>query len=813
VSLYDHKKIEKKWQKEWEAKDVYRTKKEPGEKKFYVLDMFPYPSGSGLHVGHPRGYTATDVYSRYKRMNGFDVLHPMGWDAFGLPAENYAIKTNTHPKEITEQAINTFRKQIQDLGLSYDWDREIDTHSPEYYKWTQWIFLKLYEKGLAYKKKAPVNWDPVDQTVLANEQVLPDGTAERSGAKVVKKDLEQWFFKITDYADELIDGLDKVDWPESTVKNQKNWIGRSNGAEIEFSVKDSSEKIKVFTTRPDTLFGATYVVLSPEHKLVDVLSGNISNWDEVSSYIEEAKNKTEIDRTSEDKEKTGVVLNGLKVVNPANKEELPIFIADYVLAHYGTGAIMAVPAHDDRDLQFAIKFGLDIKPVIAQVNSESEIKPGFTEAKIKSMRESGFAHTGDGFLFNSGKFDGLSSEDAKKAITEFVGGKLKVTYKLRDWLVSRQRYWGAPIPIVYDPEGEAHSIPEKHLPWLLPTDVEFMPKGTSPLGSSKELLERTEKIFGKGWKPEIDTMDTFVCSSWYYFRFTDPKNEKEFALGDAIKKWLPVDVYVGGAEHTVLHLMYARFFTKALRDMGYASFDEPFIKLRHPGLIMASDGRKMSKSLGNVINPDEMVETFGADSTRMYEMFMGPFNQPIAWSVDNIVGVRRFIERVWKIKEKVSDDAETSVGAVSLLHKTIKKVSDDIEDFKFNTAVSSLMILVNEFDKQKKISSKDFRLLLKILSPFAPHVSEELWFDLGEGGSVVVEKWPDYDEKKIVSEGFDIAVQVNGKVRGSFHIDSEIGEEEIKNQAMKVESVRKWISGESIKKVIYVENKLVNIVV
>lgn len=949
MNEYDHKKIEEKWQKKWEEEKVNKTPDKVNDKKCYILDMFPYPSGSGLHVGHPKGYIATDIYSRYKRMKGFSVLHPMGWDAFGLPAENYAIKTNIHPEETTREAIANYKKQIKSLSLSYDWDREIDTHSPEYYKWTQWIFLKFYEKGLAYKKKALVNWDPIDQTVLANEQVLADGTAERSGAKVEKKNLEQWFFKITDYADELIDDLDKIDWPESTITNQRNWIGRSEGAEIEFSVKysekDFDEKIKVFTTRPDTLFGATYIVLSPEHELVEKLSGQISNWDEVLKYIKEANNKTDIDRTAESKEKTGVELKGLKAINPANKKEIPIFIADYVLAHYGTGAIMAVPAHDERDFLFAKKFDLQIQQVVepcfVQTWEPGAVKEGMPfvereaimvivkhwsedkyiglkwkkvdwqtlitggieegqtpeEAAIAEIREetgylnpkfikklsrfhskffhvpkgvNRFAHfhtlyyelkdgekedisqeeqnnhdvawftakemeefltpeghqyiwslftknvfvcTGYGHLVNSDKFNGLESEEAKIKITKFVGGKIKTTYKLRDWLISRQRYWGAPIPIVYDPEGRAHAIPEEHLPWLLPTDVEFKPKGTSPLGSSKELLERTEKIFGKGWVPEVDTMDTFVCSSWYYIRFTDSKNDKEFASKENIKNWLPVDVYVGGAEHTVLHLMYARFFTKAMRDMGYINFNEPFLKLRHQGLIIAPDGRKMSKSLGNVINPDDIVETYGADSMRLYEMFMGPFSQSISWSTNNILGVRRFIEKVWKLKDKVKDGKLENNEIEILFNQTVKKIGEDIENFKFNTAISSLMILSNELYKEKDISLIHYSLFLILLSPFAPHVCQEIWFILGNKNFILEEDWPEYDENKIIYTKFKIIIQVNGKVRGELDIVEEFSEEEMREKSLALTSIKKWTEGKIIKKVIYIKNKLINIVV
>jgi leucyl-tRNA synthetase len=624
MDKYDHKKIEKKWQDKWEEDKIYATK-EDGEKA-YVLDMFPYPSGEGLHVGHVENYAATDIYSRYLRMTGHDVLHPIGWDAFGLPAENYAIKTGVHPREITEKAINNFRRQIKNIGLSYNWERELGTHTPEYYKWTQWLFLKLYENGLAYKKKAKVNWCDSCKTVLANEQVV-SGECERCGNAVVQKDLKQWFFKITDFAEDLVNDLDDVDWPESTVINQRNWVGKSKGAEIDFEVKGTQEKIKVFTTRPDTLFGATYMVLAPEHPLIETLKDTIENINEVLKYVDETAKRTDIERSAEGKEKTGIELKGVRAVNPANTSDIPVFIADYVLSHYGTGAIMAVPAHDERDYEFANKFNLPIVEVIAGGDISKE------------------AYVGDGKLVNSSEFDGVDAEFAKEEITKKVAGELKTTYKLRDWLVSRQRYWGVPIPIVYDADGNAEPVPDEHLPWLLPTDVEFKPTGVSPLADSKELHSRVEKIFGAGYTPEVDTMDTFVCSSWYYFRFADNNNKDEFASKESIEKWLPVDMYMGGAEHTVLHLLYARFITKFLNKIGHVDFIEPFKALRHQGMILAGDGRKMSKSLGNVINPDDVVETVGADSLRMYEMFMGPIDQAKPWNTDNVAGVRRFLER------------------------------------------------------------------------------------------------------------------------------------------------------------------------
>ena len=759
---YDHKKIEAKWQKIWEETQAFKAEENSDKPKQYILDMFPYPSGDGLHVGHVEGYTATDIYSRYKRMRGFSVLHPMGWDAFGLPAENYAIKTGVPPQETTDKSINNFRNQIKALGLSYDWSREVGTHNPDYYRWTQWLFAKFFEKGLVYKKKALVNWDPVDQTVLANEQVLPDGTAERSGAKVEKRDLEQWFFKITDYADELADSLEEVDWPESTKINQRNWIGRSDGAQIKFPISNSQFLIEVFTTRPDTLFGATYLVLAPEHEEISNLKSKITNWDEILRYIEVTKSKSDMERNAKGKEKTGVELKGIKAINPANNEEIPVWIADYVLGHYGTGAIMAVPAHDERDHEFAKKFGLPIREI--------------------------------------------ELEDPKE-ITKRVGGTWTKKYRLRDWLISRQRYWGAPIPIVYDPQGVAHAVPEEHLPWMLPTDVEFKPTGTSPLGQSKEFAERTERIFGKGWTPEVDTMDTFVCSSWYFFRFVDSKNEKEFASKKEMQKWLPVDLYVGGAEHTVLHLLYARFFTKALRDMGYIAFGEPFLKLRHQGTILAEDSRKMSKRWGNVINPDDMTSKFGADALRMYEMFMGPLEAMKPWSTKNIAGLERFLERIWRLSSQGQSLAQGSPRTVlsptldTLLNQTIKKVGDDIENLKMNTAVSALMILLNGIEAGA--SKAAYETFIKLLTPFAPHMASEL----AEKHSIDLSVWPAYDESKLIAETIKIAVQVNGKVRGTIELPVDAPEEEAVRLARA--AAEKWLTATE-KKVIYVPGKIIN---
>lgn len=1122
MEKYDHTKIEGKWQKKWEQDKLYRTDNSSKKEKKYILDMYPYPSGDGLHVGHIEGQVATDIYARFLRHKGFNVLHPMGWDAFGLPAENFAIKTGVPPQETTEKAITNFRSQEKRMGLSFDWDREINSSAPDYYKWTQWLFLELYKNGLAEKKKAPVNWCDSCKTVLANEQVV-NGHCERCGHEVAKKDLEQWFAKITDYADQLIDDLDELDWPESTKIAQRNWIGRSEGAKLRFPVagkfhfvilhgyKSSSEinfhpwiqqelesrghtveipdlpepdnpqaqieyvqkninltentvlvghslgtivamkvlessKVKVrklvlaggftepnfkddrergfadnfewsfdfdqiraqaseitllhdpndyaipeseakklervlqgnlqivageeahfvgkkepavlnavlpalevFTTRPDTLYGATYMVVAPEHQFLTTFKDQITNWSEVETYVTEARNKSDIERTAEGKEKTGVRLEGVEAINPATQEAIPIFVADYVLVQYGTGAIMAVPAHDERDGEFAEKFGVEIRQVIKPVfvdnlnppaegvevvprdvahvlirkkstdeflllywkdenwgpekpvtfviggieagedviegaKREAEEETGLTDLKhvttipLRSEARFHAAHkgvnrvaqntfmvfetegelnvpaeelaihepkwiakekvaselntneenffwqryldeeytfTGAGKLINSGDFDGVDSEVAKRKITEVVGGEVTTTYKLRDWLISRQRYWGAPIPIVYDPEGNVHMVPEEHLPWLLPTDVDFEPKGYSPLSKSKELFERTEKLFGKGWKPEVDTLDTFVCSSWYFFRFPDPHNETAFADKELLEKWLPVDTYMGGAEHTVLHLLYSRFITKAFRDIGYVSIDEPFTRLRHQGMIHAADGRKMSKSLGNVINPDEVVVQVGADSMRLFEMFMGPVEQMKPWNTDNMAGVRRFLERVWKVSQELiagSFAPETAEEVARELERTVSKVGKDIETFDFNTAISQMMIFVNLLSEKPTITQEDLERFLIVLAPFAPHMTEELWQQLGHSESIHVQSWPEVDESKLVDKMATIVVQVNGKVRDSFRVAVDSSQEEVEKQAKESPALEKWLGEGEIKKIVFVPNKLINYV-
>jgi leucyl-tRNA synthetase len=1114
---YDHKKIEKKWQREWAKKQLYKASdsKNPEQNEF-VLFEFPYPSGN-LHVGHWYAMALPDIYARKKRMEGKNVLYPVGFDAFGLPAENAAIKRGLDPKKWTYSNIKTMRAQLETMGASFDTSREIITSDSEYYSWTQWLFTKMFERGLAYRKKSVVNWDPVDKTVLANEQVLADGTAERSGAKVEKRDLEQWFLKITDYADRLIKDLDPLDWPEEIKQAQRNWIGKSDGAEFEFKIvqenpptfyqffgsgkihedepyverdaimalvkhwsedkylglrwkkvdwetlitggveksqtpeeaarteieqetgyknlkllnyfgsadsrfyhgpkkqnryghfhmyvfqlendekKPLSEEeqsnhnpvwltrkeletfalpsshrylinlyehkgkqqeygVKVFTTRPDTLYGVTYLVLAPEHPLVSHFIHQSSNAIEIDEYVRTARTRNQIERTTETKEKTGVELKGVKAMNPATGETIPVFVADYVLDTYGTGAIMAVPAHDERDFQFAKKYTLPIKEVITPyfIDPESMPVPGkpvvrrtnvrcivkhwqedtflavtwkpqyyggrtflvtggvedsedIVQSAIREIQEetgyqnikyvgevrdevhaeyyaqhkdvNRFAvvktlvftledgtkkekstedqklhdnvwvprkdlkktisgaelpyvidiflgnerpYTGFGELKNSGEFSGIRSEEARKKIAEKFG-KVTVTYKLRDWSIGRQRYWGTPVPIVYDPEGKPHAIPEKHLPWKLPTDVDHTPTGEPPLARSRELAKRTEKIFGKGWKPDVETMDTFVDSSWYYIRYTDPNNKNKIADQKKIKNWLPVDYYFGGAEHTTLHLLYSRFFYKVMHDIGLVENTEPFTKRLNRGLILGPDGNKMSKSKGNVINPDDIVAKLGADTVRMYLAFIGPYNEPgsYPWDPNGVVGIRRFLERVWKLalrEPKFRSASESkfvslrATGLESQLNKTIKKVSEDIEALKYNTAISALMILLNTATKLDTVSQEEYETILKLLAPFAPHITEELWANLGHKTSIHLEPWPHFDPSTIQADMVTIVVQVNGKVRAEFQAEPAIAEAEATKRAQELAQIKKWLDGKQIKKIIFVPGKLVNIV-
>ncbi|MDD2935151.1 MAG: leucine--tRNA ligase [Candidatus Pacebacteria bacterium] len=819
MNKYNHKEIEQKWQEKWQKDNAFKIDKDDNSKpKYYILDMFPYPSGDGLHMGHTESYTASDVYYRFKKMQGFNVLHPQGFDAFGLPAENFAIKTKVHPAETTEKNINTYIGQMKMLGLAYDFDEKAITSDPKYYKWTQWIFEQFYKNGLVYKKTSKTNWCPSCQTVIANEQVV-DGKCERCGTEIEQKEVPSWFFKITDFADDLIEGLKKIDWPEHTKKNQVNWIGKSEGAEIEFRIQNSEFKIKVFTTRPDTLFGATYMVLAPEHPIIENLENRIQNLDEVKNYIERAKNKTEMDRI-EGKEKSGVELKGIRAINPANNEEIPIFIADYVLGGYGTGAIMAVPAHDERDWEFAKKYDLKIEPVISPMivqNPDYSVKHSEQKSVINfiaDVREGKYCFAEVGYLVNSGKFNDSYSVAAKETITKEVGGKMTINYRLRDWSISRQRYWGCPIPIVYSPDGTAHLVPEEHLPWTLPADVDFVPTGTAPLAKSKELKERTEKIFGAGWTPEVDTMDTFVDSSWYFLRYPDPHNEKEFCSESRLKNWLPVDLYIGGAEHTYMHLLFARFFVKAMNKIGLVNFDEPFQRLRHQGMVLDAQGKKMSKSKGNVINPNDMVNRFGADSVRTYMLFAAPLEDEVMWNEDNIVGVYRFLEKVWKLNSKVKNQNSKSQFKIqNLLHKTIKKVSNDIDNLKYNTAVSAMMILINEMEKEEEIAQQDYENFLKLLAPFAPHITEELWQILGNTNSIHDESWPKFDENLMKDTSHTVVIQINGKVRGEIQIEEGTSDDDVKKLAMEQEASKKWMMGNEPKKIIYVKNKLVNIVI
>lgn len=810
---YNPSKIEKKWQKIWEKSGLYKVKdKVKGKKNFYHLVMFPYPSGD-LHIGHWYNFAPADVFARLKRMRGFNVLSPIGFDAFGLPAENAAIKRKLHPRDWTYKNIKQMRKQLKSIGAIYDWSREIITADPNYYKWTQWMFLQLFKAGLAYRKKVNANWCPSCKTVLANEQVI-DGKCERCQSVAIQKEIEQWMFKITSYADRLLKDLENLDWPEKTKIMQKNWIGKSGGAEIEFKIKNSKFKINVFTTRADTLFGATYVVLAPEHEIIKDLKLIIKNKEEVERYINETKKKTELERIGIKKEKTGVELKGIKAINPVNNEEIPIWISDYVLVTYGTGAVMAVPAHDQRDFEFAKKFNLPIKIVI---------QPPIKDFKFNRAWEEG------GVLINSGVFSGMEAENARKEIVEWLKkekkAKISTYYKMRDWIISRQRYWGAPIPIIYCKNCGIVPVPEKDLPVKLPEIKNFEPPGTgqSPLARSEKFVNVKCPKCGGPAKRETDTMDTFVCSSWYYLRYVDPNNNKKFADFKKIKKWLPVDMYVGGAEHTVLHLLYSRFFTKVLFDLGYFDFIEPFKALRHQGIILGPDGQKMSKSRGNVIDPDDLVKKYGADTVRMYLCFMGEYSQGGPWQPDGINGIYRFLNRVWNLIIRYIESRENLRRTTqkfnkedlfkSLLHQTIKKVGEDIENFKFNTAISALMILLNELEKQAQLPTIYCKLFLKLLAPFAPHLTEELWHRFGYKTSIHNEKWPKYDEKLIQKRDFDLVIQINGKVRDIIKISIDISEEEAKKSALKSEKVSKYIKGRQIKKIIFIKNKLLNIVI
>ena len=829
--------IEKKYQWLWEKIGVFRAQDFSRKKKFYCLDFFPYPSGEGLHVGHPRGYTATDVVSHYLRRKGFNVLHPMGWDAFGLPAENYAIKTGINPVISTVKNVRNFKRQIKSLGLSYDWRREINTTDPDYYRFTQWIFLLLFKNGLAYEATAPINWCPSCKTGLANEEVV-DGKCDRCKTEVGKKDVRQWMLKITAYAERFLKDLEDLDWPEKIKEMQKNWIGRSEGDEIIFNVQcqnpNDKFKIEVFTTRTDTLFGATYLVLAPEHPVIEILKSNISNYRLVKDYIEKAKNKTEKERISEVKQKTGIELDGIKAINPANGKEIPVYVADYVLMHYGTGAIMAVPAHDQRDFDFARANNLPIINVIKPPAEKMPLPENI--GLVVSSSDTEKPYEGEGTLINSGRFDGLSSSTAMERIGAWLAkqglAKRAVHYKLRDWVFSRQRYWGEPIPIVHCQKCGLVPVPEKDLPLRLPKVEKYQPTGTgeSPLAAMEKWVSVKCPKCGGPAKRETNTMPQWAGSCWYYLAFTfgdwSSLNERKKIKWNKkrINYWNPVDLYVGGAEHAVLHLLYARFWHKFLYDLKLVPTKEPFLKLRNVGLILGPDGQKMSKSRGNVISPDSIVKEYGADTLRLYEMFMGPFSQETAWSLQGIKGCRRFLDKVWKMKGKtVASNVNHNPLIKKLLNKTIKKIGEDIIDFRFNTAVSELMILANELDKQKEINIKDYRTLLLLLAPFAPHLTEALWQSLKMKtkpvkqfkvtDSIHRQSWPKYDEKLLKEERVILVIQVNGRVRGKIEIEASISEKKAKELACQNENVKRWLGNKTIKKTIFVPGKLINIVI
>lgn len=812
---FDSGEIEKKWQQIWEEEGIYNVgERDTDKEKEYVLVEWPYPSGN-LHIGHWYAFAVPDIYVRYKRMMGKQVIYPMGFDAFGLPAENAAIKRNINPKAWTNDNIAFMKTQLASMGNAFSWDKTTSSTDQDYYKWTQWMFTEFFRNDIAYRGKGIVNWCPGCNTVIANEQVLSDGTCERSGDVIEKREMPQWMLRITKYADRLVDDLDALDWPEHIKEAQRQWIGRSNGATLDFKLS-TDENVTVFTTRPDTLYGATYLVLAPEHPLVAQNEANISNYAEVADYVALAKQKDEQDRLDTTKEKTGVKLEGVTATNPASGEEIPVYISDYVLASYGTGAIMAVPAHDERDNAFAKKFGISIKYVNVP-NTISTIKIGTTTGEYNSpskelddiiKNELPLTDT-DAKLINSAEFDGLYAEEAKDKIVEKVGGKMTSTYRLRDWSIGRQRYWGVPIPIVYDPEGNAHPVPKEHLPWTLPEDVDFKPTGEAPLAKSAELKARTESIFGAGWTPEVETMDTFVDSSWYFLRYLDNKNGEEIASLKHQKDWMPIDIYFGGAEHTTMHLLYSRFWQKALLDLGLVTESEPYRRRLNRGLILGPDGNKMSKSKGNVIDPDEHVKRVGADTVKMYLAFMGPYegsNYP--FDLGGIAGVRRFLERVNGLSEHIVTEA---ADTQKLLHKTILKVTEDINAFKFNTAISAMMMFVNHVEKSG-ITLEDYETFLQVLAPFAPHLTAELWVGTGKSGSIHLCDFPIADESLVVDDIVTIAVQVNGKMRGTITVSPEAPEADVLEAAHSNEAIEKYLTGD-IRKVIYVPGKILNLIV
>lgn len=801
---FKHQQIEKKWQSYWEQNKTFKTGNDSSKPKFYALDMFPFPSGAGLHVGHPEGYTATDILSRFKRMQGYNVLHPMGWDAFGLPAEQYALDTGNDPAEFTAKNIATFKRQIQELGFSYDWEREINTTDPSYYKWTQWIFLQLHKKGLAYVDEVAVNWCPALGTVLANEEVI-DGKSERGGHPVERRPMKQWMLKITAYADRLIEDLDDLDWPESIKDMQRNWVGRSEGAELTFKVDGTEHSFRAFTTRPDTIFGATYAVLAPEHALVKDIT-TAEQREAVEKYIESVKLKSDLERTDLAKSKTGV-FTGAYAINPVNGEKMPIWIADYVLASYGTGAIMAVPAHDERDYEFAKQFELPIVEVVAGGDISKE------------------AYAGEGEHVNSDFLNGLDKTEAiEKAIAWFEEkgtGEKKVTYRLRDWLFSRQRYWGEPIPVIHWEDGSITAIDESELPLILPKSNDIKPSGTgeSPLAKIDEWVNVVDPKTGMKGRRETNTMPNWAGSCWYYLRYIDPKNDQAIADPELIKQWLPVDIYIGGAEHAVLHLLYARFWHKVLYDIGVVPTKEPFQKLFNQGMILGENNEKMSKSKGNVVNPDDIVESHGADTLRLYEMFMGPLDASIAWSENGLDGARRFLDRIWRlfvnedgsISDKIVDTNDETLEKV--YHQTVKKVTEDYEGIRFNTAISQMMVFINDAYKAPQIPVEYVKGFVQLLAPVAPHVAEELWEKLGGSETISYVAWPTFDESKLVENEIEMAIQFNGKVRTKMVVSKDFSKDELEKAVLQDEKVIEILDGKEIKKVIAIPGKLVNIVV
>ena len=802
AKLYNHKVVEPKWQKVWDDEKAFAATDDYSKPKYYALVEFPYPSGQGLHVGHPRPYTALDIVARKRRMQGYNVLYPMGWDAFGLPTENYAIKNKIHPRIVTEQNVARFKGQLHALGYSFDWDREVNTTDPNYYKWTQWIFLKLFKAGLAYKKEMPINWCTSCKVGLANEEVV-NGVCERCGAPVVRKVKSEWMLKITEYADKLIEGLNDVDYIERVKVQQKNWIGRSTGAEVDFSIKGKEDKLRIYTTRCDTLFGVTYMVVSPEHPIIDKYKDELGNWDEIEAYREQASRKSDFERAELAKDKTGVQIDGLTAINPVNGKEIPIWISDYVLMSYGTGAIMAVPAHDERDWEFAKKFHLPMIQVVAKNGEEVDIN------------EAAFTDVATGVLINSDFINGLEVKDAKEKMIQFLEekkiGTAKTNYKLRDWVFSRQRYWGEPIPIVECEKCGFVPVDESELPLLLPDVDSYMPtdNGESPLAAMTDWVNTTCPCCGGPAKRETDTMPQWAGSSWYFLRYTDPNNDEALASKEALEYWMPVDWYNGGMEHTTLHLLYSRFWHKFLYDEGVVNTPEPYQKRTSHGMILGENGEKMSKSRGNVVNPDDIVRDYGADTLRTYEMFIGAFDLAASWSEDGVKGCRRFLERVWKLQEIMTDETGYSKDLETKMHQTIKKVSNDFENLKYNTAIAAMMALINDFYKKNSITKDEFKTFITLLNPVAPHITEELWEIAGFEGRVYQTTWPEYDEAKTVESTVEIALQINGKIRGTLVIAKDADKDDVIAKAK--EELADKLTGTIVKE-IYVPGRIVNIV-